>query len=86
MIRQQWVFLTECGCAFGVLEHRGHTQAEAWRDFYDKGTPARTEKAIGKAVARGVSPVLVDHDRYRAEYLPQMYSTWQCPHSAEVTS
>ncbi len=85
-MRQQWVFLGECGCAFGVLEHRGHSQAGAWRDFYDEGTPGRTEKAIGAAVASGVSVVQVDHDRYVAEFMTHMYSTWQCPHVPAVTS
>ena len=78
--RKQWVFLHQCGCAFGVLEHADHTQAEAWQDFYDEGTKARTEKKIGAAVAGGVTVTLVDHSRYVAEFLPHMFSTWQCPH------
>lgn len=83
-MRYQWVFLSECGCAFGVLEHRDHTQAAAWRDFYDAGTARRTEKDIGRAVASGVTVVQVDQDRYVAEFVPQMYSSWRCPHVPAV--
>jgi hypothetical protein len=78
--RFQWVFLEDCGCAFGVLEDRSHSQAAAWQDFYDEGSTARTERAIGKAVARGVRVVRVDHPRYVAKFMPQMYGSYVCPH------
>jgi hypothetical protein len=79
--RQHWVFFQECGCPFGLLEDAGYTKAGAWRDFYDEGTSARTERAIGKAVARGVSTELVEHATYIAEFLPKMLGAYVCPHA-----
>jgi hypothetical protein len=75
--RQQWVFLDACGCPFGVMEGTGQTQGEAWREFYE-GTHRSTDLAVGRAVARGVTSVLVDHERYSAEFYPQMLR--RCPH------
>lgn len=80
MSRYQWVFRDECGCPFGVLTDGGHSPGEAWRDFYDEGSPARTTKAIGAAVARGVTTVKVPHGEYVEAYLPMLRSTYQCPH------
>lgn len=81
MSRYQWVFRRECGCAFGVMEDGGHTQGEAWKDFFDQGAPAATTKAIGLAVAAGVTTVKTTHARYVAEFQPQLRSEWKCPHS-----
>ncbi len=80
--RMQWVFLNPCGCAFGVMEHGGGTQAEAWREFYDAGTPRRTENAIGRAVVAGKTMRLVPHAAYVAEYLPQLRAG--CPHQGDT--
>jgi hypothetical protein len=81
-MRRHWVFFEPCGCAFGLTEDRGHTRAQAWKDFYDEGTKAATERAIGKAVAAGVTTELVDHATYVAELMPQLRSDWTCPHAA----
>lgn len=78
-MRHQWVFRESCGCPFGVLEDGGHTPAEAWQDFYDVGSKAKTERAIGQAVARGITVVKVDMDRYTAELYPLMRQA-HCPH------
>ncbi len=76
------MFFEACGCAFGLVEDRDYTRAQAWQDFYDEGTRVRTERAIGKAVAAGVTTELVDHDRYVNDLMPQLRSDWVCPHAA----
>jgi hypothetical protein len=35
---------------------------------------------VGRAVASGVTVVLVDHRQYVAEFFPQMLSGFRCPH------
>lgn len=75
--REQWVFLNPCGCAFGVQEANGNpSKAKAWREFFE------TVEASNAATDRGVTVVLVDHERYVAEYSPQRYSSWVCPHGS----
>lgn len=81
-MRRHWVFLDPCGCAFGLTEDRGYTRAQAWQDFYDEGSRAGTERAIGRAIASGITTELVDHDRYVADLMPQLRSDWKCPHAA----
>lgn len=81
-MRRHWVFFIACGCPFGLVEDRGFTRAQAWQDFYDEGTTARTERAIGKAVGAGVTCELVDHARYSTDLYPQMLTTYRCPHAA----
>lgn len=80
MSRFQWVFRNECGCPFGVMSDGGHTPGEAWKAFFDEGTPARTTKAIGAAVARGATAVKVPHGEYVAEFMPKMRPEYRCPH------
>jgi len=73
--RRQWVFLDPCGCAIGVSEAGSNeSRSKAFRDHYD------TARERNAAIDRGVTAELVDHDRYVAEFMPQMYSSWVCPH------
>lgn len=77
--RQQWVFLNPCGCPFGVMEFAGETPGEAWREFYE-GSHRVVDLAVGRAVAAGVTAVLVSHERYEAEFYRQLRSGYRCPH------
>lgn len=84
--RKHWIFFHRDGCPFGLLEAltfsggygRYLDSASAWNHFYDEGTKARTERAIGQAVTRGVTARLVAHDEYVAELMPELRAG--CPH------
>jgi hypothetical protein len=77
--RQQGIFAEKCGCPLGVMEFAGESRAEAWREFYE-GSHRSVDLAVGRAVASGVTVVLVDHRQYVAEFFPQMLSGFRCPH------
>lgn len=72
-------FQNACGCPFGVMEFAGETQGEAWREFYE-GSHRSVDLAVGRAVAAGVTVALVPHERYVAEFYPQMTGEYRCPH------
>ncbi len=73
------MFFEACGCAFGLTEDRGYTRSQAWREFFDTAHERNT------AMDRGVTGVLVDHDRYVAEFMPMLLSGYTCPHTAVTT-
>lgn len=79
-----WVFYEPCGCPRGVMdavilsEALWHEEA-AFRAFYDDGLPKRsTDARIKRERARGVTAVMMTHERYRAEVSPSMLN--KCPH------
>lgn len=73
--RRQWVFSDPCGCPFGVMEAgQVDSEAAAFLEFYE------TAAAMRKAVARGVTATLMPHERYVADVMPRMLSSYVCPH------
>lgn len=81
-----WVFFDPCGCPRGVMdavvlgEVLWHDEA-AFRAFFDDGLRKRsTDARIKRERKRGVTAVMMTHDRYRAEISPVMLR--KCPHVA----
>jgi len=83
-----WVFYEPCGCPRGVMdavilgEALWHEDA-AFRAFFDDGLRKRsTDARVKRERKRGVTAVLMTHDRYRAQVSPVMLR--KCPHAAAV--
>lgn len=78
--RRHWVFLSACGCPFGLVEQGRFAEDEdaAWDAMYD--TRAEERAARG----RGVVTRFVDHETYWREFYPRM--TAKCPHRSGAPS
>lgn len=74
--RQHFVFLTDCGCPFGLTEMRSRVKTvdDAWDDMYDTRQEERAARAAGVHVE------LVDHATYVAKFYDRMAK--RCPHGA----
>jgi len=72
--RSHYVFLSACGCPFGLVE-RGRwcvDEDAAWDSMYD----SRAEERAARA--KGVRCVYVSHEEYVATYYSRM--TARCTH------
>lgn len=77
--RCQWVLLSPCGCAQGVMEgSEALDVTEAWSGFYDYPWLAT------EARKKGFRVIQVDHEYYVAKYSKQMELDWVCPHKTKL--
>lgn len=75
LARCDWVKWAPCGCPVGVTkagEGYAVTEADAWKDFYDRKRDAE------RAHRDGYRMTLVTHTRWGQEVMPLM--TAPCPH------
>ena len=73
--RSHFVFLSKCGCPFGLVERTDRwcrDEDGAWDAMYD----TRAEERAARA--KGVTLVHVSHAEYTATYYDRM--TARCPH------